>query len=111
MNQGIRTVIYPIKDISRGKALFSNLLGFAPYADTAYYVGFRVGDQEIGLDPNGHKAGMTAYYHVDEIKKSLQLLLDAGAQVEQQVKDVGGGKLIASVKDADGNIVGLIQSP
>jgi predicted enzyme related to lactoylglutathione lyase len=111
MNQGIRTVIYPVKDIDRGKALFSNLLGVAPYADTAYYVGFRVGDQEIGLDPNGHKAGMTAYYHVDDIKKSLQLLLDAGAQVEQQVKDVGGGKLIASVKDADGNIVGLIQSP
>ena len=111
MNQGIRTVIYPVKDIGRGKALFSNLLGVAPYADTAYYVGFRVGDQEIGLDPNGHKAGMTAYYHVDDIKKSLQLLLDAGAQVEQQVKDVGGGKLIASVKDADGNIVGLIQSP
>jgi predicted enzyme related to lactoylglutathione lyase len=111
MNQGIRTVIYPVKDIGRGKALFSNLLGVAPYADTAYYVGFRVGDQEIGLDPNGHKAGMTAYYHVDDIKKSLQLLLDAGAQVEQQVKDVGGGKLMASVKDADGNIVGLIQSP
>ena len=111
MNQGIRTVIYPVKDIGRGKSLFSNLLGVAPYADTAYYVGFRVGDQEIGLDPNGHKAGMTAYYHVDDIKKSLQLLLDAGAQVEQQVKDVGGGKLIASVKDADGNIVGLIQSP
>ena len=111
MNQGIRTVIYPVKDIGRGKALFSNLLGVAPYADTAYYVGFRVGDQEIGLDPNGHKAGMTAYYHVDDIKKSLQLLLDAGAQVEQQVKDVGGEKLIASVKDADGNIVGLIQSP
>ena len=59
MNQGIRTVIYPVKDIGRGKALFSNLLGVAPYADTAYYVGFRVGDQEIGLDPNGHKAGMT----------------------------------------------------
>ena len=111
MNQGIRTVIYPVKDIGRGKVLFSNLLGVAPYADTAYYVGFRVGDQEIGLDPNGHKAGMTAYYHVDDIKKSLQLLLDAGAQVERQVKDVGGGKLIASVKDADGNIVGLIQSP
>jgi predicted enzyme related to lactoylglutathione lyase len=111
MHQGIRTVIYPVKDIGRAKTLFSKLLGVAPYADTAYYVGFRVGDQEIGLDPNGHKAGMTAYYHVDDLKKSLQLLLDAGAQVEQQVKDVGGGKLIASVKDGDGNIVGLIQSP
>ena len=111
MNQGIRTVIYPVKDMARAKALFSKLLGVAPYADTAYYVGFRVGDQEIGLDPKGHKAGMTAYYHVDDIKKSLQLLLDTGAQVEQEAKDVGGGKLIASVRDGDGNIIGLIHSP
>jgi hypothetical protein len=44
-------------------------------------------------------------------KKSLQLLLDAGAQAHQEVKDVGGGKLIASVKDADSNIMGLIQLP
>ena len=110
MNQGIRTVIYPVKDIAQAKALYSKLLGVEPYADEAYYVGFRVGDQEIGLDPHGHNAGMTGYYHVDDIKKSLQLLLDAGAQAQQEVHDVGGGKLIASVKDADGNIIGLIQS-
>jgi predicted enzyme related to lactoylglutathione lyase len=111
MNQGIRTVIYPVKDIARAKTLYSKLLGVGPYADEAYYVGFRVGDQEIGLDPNGHKQGMTAYYHVNDIKKSLRLLLDAGAQAQQEVKDVGGGKLIAFVKDADSNIIGLIQSP
>ena len=111
MNQGIRTVIYPVKDIAQAKALFSKLFGVAPYADAVYYVGFRVGDQEIGLDPNGHKHGMTAYYHVDDIKKGLQLLLDAGGQVQQKIKDVGGGRLIASVKDADGNIIGLIHSP
>lgn len=114
MNQGIKTIIYPVKDLSGAKALFSKLLGIEPYGDNAYYVGFRVGDQEIGLDPNGYKQGMTGplgYYHVDDIKKSLQSLLDAGAQVQQEVKDVGGGKLIASVKDKDGNIIGLIQLP
>ncbi len=109
MNQGIRTVIYPVKDLAQAKTVFSRLLGVEPYADQAYYVGFRIGDQEIGLDPNGHKQGMTAYFHVSDIKKSLQLLLDAGAQVQQEVKDVGGGKLIASVKDADGNVIGLVQ--
>jgi len=51
------------------------------------------------------------YYHVDDIKKSLQLLLENGAQAQQDVKDVGGGKLIATVKDADGNMIGLIQLP
>jgi len=114
MNQGIRTIIYPVKDIAQAKTLYSKLLGVEPYADEAYYVGFRVGDQEIGLDPNGHNAGMTGpvgYYHVNDIKKSLQLLLDAGAQVQQEVKDVGGGKLIASVRDADSNIIGLLQLP
>jgi len=89
-------------------------LGVEPYVDGAYYVGFRVGDQEIGLDPNGHKAGMTGpvgYWHVDDVRKSMRQLLDAGPQIRQVVKDVGEGKLIASVSDADGNIVGLIQSP
>lgn len=114
MNQGIRTVIYPVKDIAQAKTLYSKLLGVAPYSDGAYYVGFRVGDQEIGLDPNGHNQGMTGpvgYFHVSDIKNSLQSLLDAGAQVHQEVKDVGGGKLIASVKDVDSNITGLIQLP
>ena len=114
MNQGIRTIIYPVKDIDRAKMVYSKLLGVEPYMDEVYYVGFRVGDQDIGLDPNGHKAGMTglvAYWHVDNIHESLRLLVDAGAEVRQEAKDVGGGKLIASVRDADGNMVGLIQPP
>jgi len=114
MIQGIRTFIYPVKDKAQAKTLYSKLLGIEPYADSAFYVGFKVGDQEIGLDPNGHKQGMTGpvgYYHVNDIKKSRQLLLDAGAQAQQEVKDVGGGMLIASVKDADSNIIGLIQLP
>jgi len=114
MTQGIRTFIYPVKDIAQAKTLYSKLSGVEPYADEAYYVGFRVGDQEIGLDPNGHNHGMTGpvgYWHVNDIEKSLKLLLNAGAQAQQKVKDVGGGKLTASVRDADGNIIGLIQSP
>jgi predicted enzyme related to lactoylglutathione lyase len=39
------------------------------------------------------------------------LLLDSGAQVLQDVKNVGGGKLIAFARDAEGNIIGLLQSP
>ena len=114
MNQGIRTVIYPVKDIAQAKTLYTKLLCIKPFMDEAYYVGFKVGDQEIGLDPNGYNQGMTgpvSYYQVKDIQKSLKLLLDAGAQVQQEVKDVGGGKLIASVKDADSNIIGLIQAP
>jgi predicted enzyme related to lactoylglutathione lyase len=114
MNQGIRTFIYPVTDIAQAKALYSTLLGVEPYKDEAYYVGFKVGDQDIGLDPNGHKQGMlgsVGYFHVSDIKNSLRSLLDAGAQVHQEVRDVGGGKLIASIKDASSNIIGLMQLP
>jgi predicted enzyme related to lactoylglutathione lyase len=110
MNQGIKTIIYPVKDIARAKSVFCKFLGVEPYADQPYYVGFKVGDQDIGLVPKGHNAGMTAFYHIDDIKSSLRLLLDSGAQVQQDVKDVGGGVLIASVIDTEGNIIGLRQS-
>ncbi|MBC8170344.1 MAG: glyoxalase [Anaerolineae bacterium] len=114
MNQGIGTIIYPVKDLAQAKTLYCQLLGVEPYMDEAYYVGFKVGNQDIGLDPNGYSKGMTgpvSYYHVSDIKQSLQELLDTGAQTQQEVKDVGGGKLIASVKDADGHVIGLIQLP
>jgi predicted enzyme related to lactoylglutathione lyase len=110
--QNLRTIIYPIRDLALAKAIFSTLLDTQPYADEAYYVGFRGGDQEIGLDPNGHNQGMTGpigYWQVNDINKSLQSLLEAGAHLQQEVKDVGGGKLTAWVKDADNNIIGLMQ--
>ncbi len=112
MIKGIRLIVYPVKDVAQATALYSKLLGVAPYFEKPYYVGFKVGDQEIGLDPNGHAEGMTGsviYWQVSDIKESLQSYRDAGAQVQQEVKDVGGGNLIASVADADGNVIGLSQ--
>jgi len=110
MNKGIKTVIYPAKDINQAKTLFRKLLGVEPYADQPYYVGFKVGDQDIGLVPNNPEAGMTAFFHVDDIKNSLQILVDADATIIQDIKNVGGGRLIASVKDKNSNIIGLIQN-
>ncbi|HMD89941.1 MAG TPA: VOC family protein [Anaerolineaceae bacterium] len=112
MNTGVRTILYPVKDIAKAKAQFSQLLGRAPDNDAPYYVGWQVGEQQIGLVPNGQSQGLNGpvgYYHVDDIHKSLESLLSAGAQVQQAVGDVGGGRLVASVKDADGNVIGLIQ--
>jgi len=105
--------IYPVKDLAKAKTLYGELLGVEPYMDEAYYVGFNVEGQDVGLDPNGHRQGMTGpvgYWHVDDIKRSVKALLDAGAEAQQEVKDVSGGKLIVSVKDSDGNVIGLIQS-
>jgi predicted enzyme related to lactoylglutathione lyase len=55
--------------------------------------------------------GPVVYVPVTDIRSRLKQLLEAGAQPLQTVQDVGGGKLIASVEDADGNNIGLIQNP
>jgi len=110
--QGMKLVVYPVKDLEKAKALFRNLLGVKPYADAPYYVGFRVGEAEVGLDPNGHKQGHTGplpYFYVSDIRASLKSLVDSGAQVQQDIKDVGGGMLVASARDMDGNLIGLRQ--
>lgn len=112
MTEGVKTIMFPVTDVAKAKALFGPLAGVQPYMDEAYYVGFNIGGQDIGLDLGGHRKGMSgpvAYWHVEDIEASLQALLDAGAVPDRKVRDVGGGKLIATVKDTDGNVIGLLQ--
>lgn len=112
MTGGAKTIMYPVGDLARAKAIYGELLGVEPYMDEPYYVGFSVDGQDVGLDSNGRGKGMTgpvAYWHVEDIRKSLRALLDAGAVAHQKVRDGGGGKLTAAVEDADGNVVGLLR--
>jgi predicted enzyme related to lactoylglutathione lyase len=109
MARNIKLLVYPVRDLTAAKALYNRVLGVEPYADAPYYVGYRVDGQEIGLDPNGRSQGSIGYVEVEDIRAELQRLLDAGAQMRQQVRDIGGARLIATVKDADGNIIGLMQ--
>ncbi len=110
MAQNIKIIVYPVKDIEKAKAFYGKFLDVEPYVESPYYVGYRVGDQEVGLDPNS-KVGPIAYTDVKDIKSSLQAMIEVGAEVVQDVKGVGGSMLVAQVKDADGNIVGLRQQP
>jgi predicted enzyme related to lactoylglutathione lyase len=109
---GVKIFIYPVKDLARAKSLFGALLGAEPTVDSPYYVQFEIGDQRLGLDPNGHTRGFpgsVGYWEVEDINARVQELLAAGATEHESPKDVGNGALIASVKDADGNVIGLIQ--
>ncbi|WP_460061622.1 VOC family protein [Streptomyces sp. YKOK-I1] len=109
---GVQTIIYPVKDLERAKAVFGALLQVEPYADAPYYVGYKAAGQDVGLNPNGHAQGLTGavpYWHVGDIRGRLAALVEAGAEVLQDVQDVGNGRLIAAVKDPDGNLVGLLQ--
>jgi len=95
MTKGIKDPHLPRHGPAKAKTTFSLLLGVEPYADQPYYVGFKVNGQDIGLDPNGHRSGMTgpvAYLHVEDIQSSMQVLVDAGGEVQGKVRDVGGGQ-------------------
>jgi predicted enzyme related to lactoylglutathione lyase len=110
--QGIKTVLHPVSDVEAAKAVYSALLGQPPQHDASYYVGFDVEGQHIGLVPGGGPQGMTspvAYWHVSDIEAKLAEVTAAGAAFKEAPHDVGGGRLVASFTDPDGNVLGLIQ--
>jgi predicted enzyme related to lactoylglutathione lyase len=112
MTSGLKTVVSPTRDLEATTRLWTSLLGIAPHTETPYYVGWNVDGQEIGLDPHGHDKGMTGtvgYWHVPDVTAKVAELETVGAKLTQPPTDVGGGKLIARLTDADGNEFGLLQ--
>jgi predicted enzyme related to lactoylglutathione lyase len=113
---GLRTAIYYVDDIAKGRNWYSALLGFAPYFDEPFYVGFNVGGYELGLQPTeaGAKdkaAGVVAYWGVENAEAALKTVLERGATKNEDVQDVGGGIKVATVKDPFGNVFGIIDNP
>ncbi|MFI6986916.1 VOC family protein [Nonomuraea wenchangensis] len=109
---GIRTVLHPVSDLGRAKAVYAALLGVQPQADSPYYVGFEAEGQHIGLVPGGGPQAMTtpvAYWHVEDLDAKLAELTAAGAVVREAAHEVGGGRRVATVTDPDRNVLGLLQ--
>jgi predicted enzyme related to lactoylglutathione lyase len=110
---GLRTVGYATPDLQRGKEWYTLVLGQPPYFDEPFYVGFQVGGFELGLIPDAKpgQGGVTAYWGVPQIDSALKKLVDHGAQIHEEIQDVGGGIKVASVLDPFGNIIGIIENP
>jgi predicted enzyme related to lactoylglutathione lyase len=106
MANNIPIIVFPVKDMGKAKKFYNAFLGTEPYVDGEWYVGYKVGDREVGLDPNG--TAVVSYIDIDDIKASLQTLTEAGATVVMEPKDVGGGLLVAQV-EIESNIMGLRQ--
>jgi predicted enzyme related to lactoylglutathione lyase len=112
MIQGLRTVIYTVPDLARGKAWYGKVLNRAPYFDEPFYVGFAVGGFELGLIPDGVPSadGTQAYWGVADAAE-LTRLTELGGAVHEPVKDVGGGIKVAAVRDPFGNVFRVIENP
>ncbi|MDQ6898927.1 MAG: glyoxalase [Candidatus Dormibacteraeota bacterium] len=107
--QGIKTVLHPVSDLATAKAVYAALLGIPPQHDASYYVGFEAEGQHIGLVPGGGMTSPVAYWHVPDIEAKLAEVTAAGATVKEPAHDVGGGRLVATITDPDGNVLGLLQ--
>jgi predicted enzyme related to lactoylglutathione lyase len=113
---GLRTVIYHVSDIDSARDWYSSVLGFGPYFDQPFYVGFNVGGYELGLHPGGGDSAekadsVVAYWGVDDAAATLNRLLKQGATLHEDLQDVGEGIKVATVNDPFGNVFGVIENP
>jgi predicted enzyme related to lactoylglutathione lyase len=110
--EGIKVVLHPVTDLAAAKAVYTALLGMPPQHDAEYYVGYEAAGQHIGLVPGAGAQGMTspvAYWKVPDIEAKLAELTAAGAKVKDTAREVGGGRVVATVTDPDGNVLGVVQ--
>jgi predicted enzyme related to lactoylglutathione lyase len=110
--EGVKTLLHPVTDLEKAKPVYEALLGVAPMADAPYYVGFEANGQHIGLVPDGASQGMTspvAYWQVADIEAKLAEVTAAGGTVKDPPREVGGGRVVATFTDPDGNVLGLSQ--
>ena len=126
---GLRTCIYHVTDLAAATEWYTKILGFGPYFQEPFYVGFNVGGYELGLLPveNTEKDTSSAgslelaersapdnietYWGVDDIDAVFSFLLDSGADSFSPPNHVGDDIWVATVKDPWGNIVGIIKNP
>lgn len=111
---GLRTAIYATADLAAAKAWYTDVLGFGPYFDEPFYVGFNVGGYELGLMPDESadlkrtQAGV-AYWGVTDADAAWARLVDLGATPHEPIED--HGVRIGAVRDPFGNILGVIEHP
>jgi predicted enzyme related to lactoylglutathione lyase len=114
---GLRTAVYHVDDIGKGKNWYTQVLGVEPYFDQPFYVGYNIGGYELGLQPDenpstGERAdGAVAYWGVEDAEAAVNRLIDLGASSHEAVQDVGEGIKVGTVKDPFGNVFGIIQNP
>jgi predicted enzyme related to lactoylglutathione lyase len=119
--RGVATISFFAADHAAAKKWYTDLLGMEPYFERPGYVEFRLGDyaQELGIidskyapNPDSSVTGSAIlYWHVDDVKATLERLLSIGAKQYQPLQERGGGFVTASVVDPFGNILGIMYNP
>ncbi len=121
--RGLATISFYAADHAAAKNWYTEFLGVEPYFERPGYAEFRLGDYQHelglidskyvpGLDTSATRAaGAIAYWHVDDVRATLERLLSMGARQLEAAADRGGGFVTASVIDPFGNILGIMYNP
>jgi predicted enzyme related to lactoylglutathione lyase len=120
--RGLTTINYFAADHQAASDWYSNFLGIEPYFERPGYVEYRIGDyqHELGIIDSRYvpgiesaegRAGIVAYWHVDDVQAQLERAVAMGATVLEPMQDRGHGFVTATVVDPFGNILGLMYNP
>jgi hypothetical protein len=109
---GLRTIIYPSANLEADKKWWIETLGFNPYFDQPFYVGFDVGGHELGLDPNAKlEDGPRTYFGVDNVQEAIEILVKQGCAIHEEPTETGNDIIVAAAKKPNGQLIGLIYNP
>lgn len=121
--KGLATINIYANDHAAAIKWYSNFLGIEPYFNVPGYSEFRIGDyqQELGIidakyappTHSAHPGGAIAHWHVDDLKATLDRLIDLGAKEYLPITDHSQGKgtfVTASVVDPFGNLIGIMTN-
>jgi hypothetical protein len=109
---GLRTLIHPVADLGAATAWWTDFLGFGPYFEEPFYVGFEVAGYELGLLP-GHPVddGALSYWGVDDVETAMAEAIASGATEHTPATEVGEGIITGTVWTPHSGIVGFIVNP
>lgn len=113
---GLRTTVYRVADIQAATEWYTKVFEVQPYFVEPFYVGFDIGGYELGLQPqiesgNDKVPNVVAYWGVEDIDAVFSRFVELGAIAYESPKEVGGGIMVAILKDLWGNAIGLIYNP
>ncbi|WP_061300751.1 VOC family protein [Herbidospora cretacea] len=120
MLRGPGTIMFWADDLSAAKSWYAEALGVEAYFEVPGYIEFRIGDHqtELGIAdrryaPDGMKqgpAGAIVHWAVDDVRKTLDRLLELGAETLMPVTERGEGFVTAAVTDPFGNVLGIMYN-
>ena len=125
MLRGMANVSYWAEDLKKARQWYTDLFGIEPYfqlpnAENPGYIEFRVSDylHEVGIIDKKYRpaqatdgpGGAILNWHVDDINKAIERLVDMGAIEFEPITQRGEGFITASVIDPFGNVLGIMYN-